>query len=520
MSEGFNDFTEEDDENYQFGGGDADFPDDEELDDEADEGDEEETQELQRALGLEQEEEEEIEEQREFPDEPPSVSFFDQLPRVGEAESPVGVAPPSRLGFMAALDVASLSKPSDALPPPDVIVGVSAPLIAPGQLAPIAAEPLSPLRAPSLPGVPAAGVLAAPVSMPRAVVLPSSGKRVPIPQSILPPGVLSPLKPALPVAAAALPALPAAAAPLVPASPLRLPPGVIALPSAAPAKAALPAPAKAALPVALPSAALPPRFGGLLPPRAGSLLPPSTPQRVGSLLPPSTPQRVGSLLPPRALPAAPLLPLPSAQAPLLPLPGAQLLPLPGEAAKPIALPIAAAKAEIAGLPVLAGVSSAELVEELLEEVEMDEGDDEDDVFGPGPEPDELEEPDEHVKAKAPLPQLGLLPLPVGDIPSLPGIGTLPPADLDVRRYTSYKDLLKQDSTESKSIFALRSWIAEQLSIVPFYMEGINGYLVPETVIQFSRYLTNRVWFGVKYDATTEKAIEFLLELSPELDPLR
>lgn len=91
------------------------------------------------------------------------------------------------------------------------------------------------------------------------------------------------------------------------------------------------------------------------------------------------------------------------------------------------------------------------------------------------------------------------------LPDLPGI------DKD------YKTLLFRETGESAEMFALRSRIANLLSDVSIPRGASSVSLDSKTILLFSRMLTNKLWFGMKYNKDQEL---FLSEVIRFSEPLR
>lgn len=78
----------------------------------------------------------------------------------------------------------------------------------------------------------------------------------------------------------------------------------------------------------------------------------------------------------------------------------------------------------------------------------------------------------------------------------------------------YTELLSQDVGEHDDVFAFRTKIAEALDKT---IVSEHYFLKSHTIIQFSRFYTNKYWYGMIYDDVTEKIMEFVHGESPELD---
>jgi hypothetical protein len=81
---------------------------------------------------------------------------------------------------------------------------------------------------------------------------------------------------------------------------------------------------------------------------------------------------------------------------------------------------------------------------------------------------------------------------------------------------SYLDFLGQEIGESKEMYKMREKITHLLAKSEIPRGKINVGLDTSTIILVGRMITNKLWFGMKYNKDQEALISALLEYIPEI----
>lgn len=81
---------------------------------------------------------------------------------------------------------------------------------------------------------------------------------------------------------------------------------------------------------------------------------------------------------------------------------------------------------------------------------------------------------------------------------------------------SYLNFLHQEIGESKEMYKMREKIAKIIADVEIPRGKANVSLDASAIIIFSRMITNKLWFGMKYNKEQEELIQALIKYTPEI----
>jgi len=81
---------------------------------------------------------------------------------------------------------------------------------------------------------------------------------------------------------------------------------------------------------------------------------------------------------------------------------------------------------------------------------------------------------------------------------------------------SYMNFLHQEIGESKEMYKMREKLAKLISGVEIPRGKSNVSLDASSIILFSRMITNKLWFGMRYNKEQEELIQALIKYIPEI----
>jgi hypothetical protein len=80
----------------------------------------------------------------------------------------------------------------------------------------------------------------------------------------------------------------------------------------------------------------------------------------------------------------------------------------------------------------------------------------------------------------------------------------------------YRDLLHQEIGESKEMYKMREKISNLIAAVEVPRGKSTVGLDAPTIILMARMITNKLWFGMKYNKEQEELIKELVKYTPEI----
>jgi hypothetical protein len=91
-----------------------------------------------------------------------------------------------------------------------------------------------------------------------------------------------------------------------------------------------------------------------------------------------------------------------------------------------------------------------------------------------------------------------------------------PEPVDYEKVVDYRTFLHQEIGESKEMYKMRVKVAELLNKADFPRGNKVVNLDAKGIISLSRMITNKLWFGMKYNKDQEELISVVVKYTPEI----